>query len=253
MIFNDITYSEISAVKNDVAEFISLLKKMSLEQNRKFKQVDSDFFAFLAKQMIFLKNIYIPSGKIHILSVLISDYYNYILAIIRNEHRYIYLNERSIIENYIRLILHKMVEDDFNVSQMLSKLKNDFSYVVSDEDFSLLKSEYSISSNYIHGGSALAESLAFYLEDCIERNEKFKNKSNYYENVKRILKLNVKLLISRYTDFIDGVFLRRKSLLRYLLGELIVEFLFSERQKSSKILATGRNENLYDNRMIKAM
>ena len=232
MIVSDMTYNEISIVKEDIENFIFMLKKVSVNQGSELKQVDEDFFSFLAKQIVFLKNIYFLGGKVYVVSVLISDYYNYILAIIKNEHRYIYLNERSIIENYARLVLYKMVEDDFNVSQMLSILREKFSDILLPENFSLLKSEYRIASSYIHGGNELAKSLAFYFENCLRRDFPFKNKSNYYENIQKLLKLNIKIFIRRYLNLVDGIFHRRKSLLGYLLGKSMLDFLFYERNKN---------------------
>lgn len=231
MIIPDMTYHEIAITKNDIREFLNLLEKVSSEQGNELQQIDIDFFSFLAKQIVFLKDIYSRGRKVHMLAVLISDYYNYILSIVKNEHRYIYLNERSMIENYMRLILYKMVEDDFHVGQLLTALKEKFPDIMTPDDFSLLKNEYSIASNYIHGGNQLSETLAFYFENCLCRNVPFRNKNTYYENIKKLLKLSIKLLIRKYSNIIDGVFHRRKSLLEYLLGKMLVDFLFLERDR----------------------
>lgn len=231
MISSDMTHNEIIAAKKDVQDFIHLVKNVALSQKSELEQVDIDFFSFLSKQIIFLKNLYFGAGKPYIIAVLISDYYNYILAIIKNEHRYIYLNERSMLENYVRLILYKMVEDDFHVGKMLQTLKTNFPDILKSDDFSLLKSEYRKASSYIHGGEELSKSLATCFDDCLNRKIQFENKNSYYKNVKKLLKLNVKLLIRKYLELVNGVFHRRKSLLGYLLGNSMVNFLFFEKEK----------------------
>ena len=51
-----------------------------------------------------------------------------------------YLNERSIIENYVRLIVNKNVESDHVTENVFNELKNQtYKYNFTDEEYSLIK------------------------------------------------------------------------------------------------------------------
>lgn len=81
---------------------------------------------------------------------MISDYFNLIISIIEGKSRYIYVNERSIIENYMRLILQKSIESDHITRNCFQELQeNRYGFTISNKDFSLIKSEYVTCCSYI--------------------------------------------------------------------------------------------------------
>lgn len=62
------------------------------------------------------------------------------MTILTEQIRYMYLNERSIIENYVRLIVNKNVESDHVTENVFNELKNQtYKYNFTDEEYSLIK------------------------------------------------------------------------------------------------------------------
>jgi len=228
IMMDDMTYGEIRRVKRDIASFGDELERISTVGEYDFCQGDQNFFAFIAKQIIFLKNLYLFGEKKYAFQVLISDFYSYILSILKNEHRYIYLNERSIIENYMRLILNESVENSHITSDMFDLLKKTYPTCLLGKEYSLMKSEYRTACGYVHGGKNLENTLVFDFQECIGEKKILQNKKKYYDRIIFLIKTYNKILIKKYHDFISDVFHRRKTLLGYLLGNNLLEYLFLE-------------------------
>ena len=108
---NNLSLFELNAVKEEITSF---LKKLEELDNNGFlsEQSNKDFIMFLAKKIMFLKYLYQADVK-YTLAVLISDFFFLILSIIKSEIRYIYLNERSIIENFTSYIMEVPLEDSY--------------------------------------------------------------------------------------------------------------------------------------------
>lgn len=227
---DDMTYNEIDSTKSNISSFIVKLVEFAEENHIQLDQADKGFFTLIAKHIVFWKYMYWENRKGRFYRVLISDAYNYIVSIIKREVRYMYVNERSIIENYVRLIINKTLEEDHVTDKAFREIKEGtYLFVLNDADYSLIKSEYNTSCSYIHGGKALDENLSFALDECIKLEQEFKDKNKYYVRIQRVLKLFDQMLVSTYTEEIDGVFFRRKSLLEYLIGKECVELLFLRR------------------------
>lgn len=80
---------------------------------------------------------------IYFYKVLISDLYYFILSIIKREMRYMYVNERSIIENYMRAIMQISLQDDHITEAIFQKMRNkNFLCDFTDAEYSLIKNEY---------------------------------------------------------------------------------------------------------------
>lgn len=229
---NDLTYEEINRVKRDIKVFRDYLKQSVEDREKKIHENDLSFFSFIAKRIIFFK--YFTSGfstpeTQHFCKVLISDLYNLILSLLDEEYRYAYLNERSIIENYCRLILQRTMEESHITSLLIESLKQEeFKFYFNQDDYSLLKNEYKKACEFIHGGESLSSSLKFVMEEYAVYTWSQKEKNEYYERLKKLLKFLEKMLISKYTDYVDVCFFRRKSLLAYLLNDEVLDIIFSD-------------------------
>ena len=228
---NELILSQINEIKKSISQFIDVLSEYAVSTGSNFlNQEQRDFFIYISKQILFLKDVYncYPDFK---LKVLISDYYNYIVSIIRNENRYLYLNERSIIEGYTRYIVNVNVEQDHVTSEIIAQLKStNYINSLSDNEYSLIKSEYTTSCGFIHGSRLLNESLSYYFTECISNFSKLNNISAYYQRITKVIKIFNRLIISNRTEEIDTSFFRRKSVLEYLIGKDNVSILFSLRK-----------------------
>lgn len=217
------THIILEEYKKDILELMMILENISKEKKNIFEESDKNFFIFILKHILFFKELYNYDKTNYFFRIIISDFYYYIMALINNELRYVYLNERSIIENYTRCILKVSLESDHITNKLFDKLK--IEYNISNSDFSILKQEYLHSCEYIHGGKRLETSLISYFNEYLLKKNKIKKQSKYYSRVIKIIKIFDKILIKSNPEFVNGVFHRRKTLLKYLIGKDKVEIL----------------------------
>lgn len=219
---------EEKIIKSEIECFLHELELYCKKKSITVNKVDIDFFSFISKQIIFLKYLCLYEEE-HCAKVLISDYYCLIVSILKNETRYIYFHERSIIENYMRLILRGKVEKNHIVNDLFEELKIMVPKLLSQK-YGIVKSEYNNSCNHVHGGDYVKESLVFYFKDFI--NEKLvTNRNNLYDKLYTIAKFYNTILVEQRTDYIDAAFHRKKYLLNYLLGKDVVEHFFEIKEK----------------------
>lgn len=212
MFKDELIISQINDVKKEINDFIESLKVYSEDNGyNKLDQNDISFFRNVSKQIVFLKYIYELTMNYYPIKVLISDYYYYIISLIKNEQRYVYVNERSIIENYLRLIIGVTVEQDHITSNTFEILKsNKQEYLLNNDDFSLIKSEYTESCGYVHGSKLLETSLSYVFNECFCKKVTLKNRTKYYHKMSNMIKLFNKMLIIKFSECISDSFHRKK-------------------------------------------
>ncbi len=227
---NELVISQVIEIKKSIADFMVTLADYANKNDcLHITQQQKSFFAFISKQIIFLKEIYERKHDYN-LKVLISDYYNYIVSIIKNETRYIYVNERSIIENYVRWLTYIDIEEDYITNNSFIKLKEKKDILkLTDAEFSLIKNEYTVSCGYIHGSKLLNDNLTYVFCQCISNTGQLKNQNNYFKNIINMIKLFNKMVVCMYYELLDITFFRRKSVLKYLIGDKLVDMIFSYR------------------------
>lgn len=223
---DDMTYNEVDFIKSDIKMFVDHLIEFGEQHSVLFSQADISFFSLISKHIIFFKYMYQPNQLGRFYKVLISDGYYFIISIIKRETRYIYVNERSIIENYLRIMINKTIEEDHITENIFRLVKEQYSAILTDKDFSLLKTEYITSCEYIHGGNIMDESLSWVFDECVQNNRNFKDINKYYIRIQRILKIFDSMIMHIYKEEVNGAFHRRKSVLEYLLGKECVDILF---------------------------
>lgn len=214
---SELSIIEIQMYKTDLNKFIERLNLFSEENNFNIQENDKSLFIFISKRIYFFKILNNDMNNHHI-EVLISDYLHFIISIIRQENRYLYLNERSIIENHMRFIFNDTVENNHITNDLFGKLKIKYGNYFNENKYSLLKSEYAEACNYIHGGKILKESLCLFFNDYISVKNSI-NRNNHYERLIKIIKCFDMCVLSTNVELIDVSFHRRKSLLKYLMGD----------------------------------
>lgn len=114
-------FEDLEIIKRDIKK---LVEQLELNSRDKITLIDDEknFFKFLAKHILFFKELYRFDKSKYFLEVLISDIFSYIISIINGEKRYIFLNERSIIENYIRYLMN----ENYIKENTFDKLKEKF-------------------------------------------------------------------------------------------------------------------------------
>lgn len=212
--------NEILSTKKEISNLMNELHKLANSNNFNLENYDEAFFIFLSKRIIFFKYI-LNYNQIYLCKILISDFFNLIINILENKKRYIYLNERSIIENYIRLILDYDSNKSNRELNLFDTLKKSYSPIFDNNIYSLLRSEYSIASEFIHGGEILKDNLTMYFKDFY--NNSSNNKSINYKNITKLIKHFELAFLHSKTSLIDQAFYRKKYLLEYLKGKEYVQ------------------------------
>ena len=224
---DDMTYQETARIKSNIQSFVEKIKELSQEFDFDFQQLDGNFFSFIAKHIVFFKYLSEGDSSNFSYKVLISDFYYIILAIVKGEVRYMYVNERSIIENYLRSIMDISVQDNHVTDKVFQELRQKNFHCGFDEaEYSLIRSEYRTSCGYIHGSNILNDNLALVLDECANKRFTIAERKEYYIRVQAVLKSFDRLLISENALFVSGCFHRKKSILSYLLGKDLLDLLF---------------------------
>ena len=224
----DMTYNEVESCKVEIKKFITeinVLEGYSLN----IKPDDESFFIVISKHILFFKYLYMCDTNVFYFRVLISDLYYYIESILKSDVRYMYLNERSIIENYTRLITNIDVKNDHitdNSFQILKKKADELK--LEESEFSLVKSEYTVACGYVHGSDIIKNDLSYVFDECIHKKSGLNERPKYYNRMKRVFKYFDSMLICVYPNYISGCFHRRKALLEYLIGQKYVDLLFQQ-------------------------
>lgn len=227
----DMTLIEIDMVKKNIQEFINRLCTLAEKESGKLTESDISFFVRIAKYIVFCKFLQksLHFGNMtQFLDNIISDSYYLIISFIKKEKRYVFVNERSIIEHNIRMITFTTFGETYVTDSVFKKLYTG-KYTLQEKEYALLRNEYKISCDFVHGGKLLHESLSFVLEECLREDAlSQKEKNAMYKRIMDILKLFNNMMIAQYPEEINGCFHRRKSLLGYLIGEEAVDFLFQQ-------------------------
>ena len=241
---------EIQEIKSDISNFMAELKK-NLPAGSNLPEYQCNFLLFLAKQIIFIKNLYAFksdayhfSNDLFYLKVIISDLLYYSLSLVKNEIRYTYLNERSFIENYVRFLLNKDLKQSHVLLKDLESLPSIYSDVLSNDDYNLLMNEYKTCCSYIHSGISLKKHLSSFLSECTKNSQTIPKLSKYINRIHKLIYVFNKLIIFSYADFVNTAFFCKKDILQYLIGDDLVEFLFKHNKKISFVTTNSINNSL---------
>lgn len=201
-------------IKREIEELISFVE----EKYRKLDEREKNFIIFLSKHIIFFKNFSNLENNFEI-KLLISDFYYFIISYLNLEGRYVALNLRSIIENYIRLLLNKVSEEYHIEYSSFTELKK--RYQLSNDESSLVYDTYIKSCRYIHGGKVLKETLKLDIENFEENGSD--KMIDSFEAIEKLLKTLDKLLMENVSILIliERDFHRKRRLIAILLGREI--------------------------------
>lgn len=214
-------FIEITNIKQELDDLLKSINDYKIEVyfGTELEQGDIEFYRFIGKQIIFFKKILVAYPNSYFVKVLISDYYSLIINDVKKESRYYYLNQRSIIENYLRMIDKNEKNHSHVTRKTFEALKANNE--ISIGNYSKLMNEYKIACSYIHGGLIISdylvanfqESLNFKTEISI-RNRK--SQRNQFIDMVNILN---NLFLENNSEAVDSAFHRSKLLLKYLMNE----------------------------------
>lgn len=218
----DMTYQEIEFVKYEINCLLNNIEQYAIENCYTLKTHDINFFRFISKQIIFFKYLMCQKPREHLMQVITSDFYYLMLALLAKQERYINLNERSIIEGYLRLIVKGKNHINREVFDTLKEINS-----VSQKAYSIIREEYRVSSGYIHGNKIMKHTLVEVFNEVIQQDKKTIKSNQYCKKIIALIKeLNI-VLVSENKELINGAFHRRKTIMSYLIGRDCVDLLFN--------------------------
>ncbi|MGY0213419.1 hypothetical protein [Bacillus cereus] len=219
-------YVEVKICKEEINNLIKYIEDYAIKS--KGSTIDSrtkEFYRVISKQIIFFKYILNAYSKTYFIKVIISDFLSLILNDIKLETRYYYLNQRSIIENYMRLILKNEQYVTHVTKQSFLDLKQQNQSNLSEKEYTKIVNEYKIACSYIHGGDFLRGHLVSNFEECLESKTKLseRQRKNQISQFIDLISVLNKLFLIHNTEEIDSSFHRSKVTLEYLMGKRYME------------------------------
>ncbi|WP_317316092.1 hypothetical protein [Peptostreptococcus russellii] len=216
----------LNDTKEDIKNAVDFLTEyVASNKKRDLRESEINFIVFCLKQIVFLKLIRdckFPEIKNENLKSTISDFFHIIVSLINNEVRYVYLNERSLIENYVRLILKGAYRNvNRNTFNVLKEKKYMFDF--DNSDYSVIKNEYVTSCQYIHGDKIVEVTLTENLRNTISKENKEIKFDSFFRRFIKMINIFSILLLSEYYECIQYCFMRKSWTLEYLQGKKYME------------------------------
>ncbi|WP_028592437.1 hypothetical protein [Paenibacillus massiliensis] len=219
-------YVGIEICKEEINTLIQYLENYSIKHNKgTFDQITKEFYRLVSKQIIFFKFMLEAYPKTYAIKVIISDFLSLILNDLKSETRYYYLNQRSVIENYLRMILKNEMKITHITKQSFLDLKQQNATELSKIEYNKILNEYKIACSFIHGGDYLKVHLVSNFEECLESKTKISERQRKSQISQFIDMVNIlnKLFLVNNTEEIDNSFHRNKVTLEYLMGKRYME------------------------------
>ncbi|MGG4501290.1 hypothetical protein [Paenibacillus polymyxa] len=222
-------YVGVEICKEEINGLIHYLEDYSIGHNNvTFDQKTKEFYRFISKQIIFFKFILKAYPKTYSIKVIISDFLSLILNDLKSETRYYYLNQRSVIENYMRMILKDEINNTHITKQSFLNLKRQNETELSQKEYNKIINEYKIACSFIHGGDFLKVHLVSNFEECLESKTKLseRQRKNQISQFMEMVNILNKLFLIHNTEEVDSSFHRNKVTLEYLMGKRYIEKFF---------------------------
>ncbi|WP_088052527.1 hypothetical protein [Virgibacillus dakarensis] len=212
MLTVDFTFKELDSIKSEINSFIEVEFNIldELERNN---------LRFVLKKLVFLKYLVRQSDGDFRYQALISDIMYLISSIKKGETRYYYFNLRSIIEQALRIINNINSTDTITNSDIMEKTKELIEANKLVINLDIIKDEYKTSCLYVHGSENANMNLAEFYDSCINHNNQLENIHQKLTVLIKLLKKLFDLILIIQNPIVDAAFHRRKSILKFLVGD----------------------------------
>lgn len=222
-------YQEVKFIKSTIKATIEGLERISEEQKLTISENDKNFYIFLIKHIIFFEHILNSYPGTFSLKVLTTDIYYLIVNDMKQNNRYSRLHERSIIENYIRLIIKNgdIYVNNIDATAFKELNTNCTQYGISEDEANTIHNAYKESCSYIHGGKILEGDLPKIFSEVFSDKISDKKNKNIHNNriIKYITYLDTAFIVCN-KEVVSNSFHRRKSVLDALLAKKRSDLLF---------------------------
>lgn len=209
---HNLTIKELIDVKGEISKFVTAEFPL-------LKEVDKNNLICIVKKIILLKYVLRQVNGHYKISAMISDLLYLIRSLQVGEERYYYFNIRSIIEHTLRII------NDIDTTNTItnSEIMNMTQQVIAAKDakinFAVIMDEYTKSCLYVHGNENANMNLNEYYQCCLDEKGIMKDITLKLNVLIKLLNELFELIVICQNNLIDSAFHRRKTILKYLLGE----------------------------------
>ena len=206
-------FRQVEKCKEDIEQFSKMVQKELINVQ------DKDLRA-IAKKMIFIKRVYAyrDDNIQYYYNCLITDILNLIHSFSKKSIRIYYTYLRSIIENFVRVLLKYENTNSTGVRKMFEELHDRFR--MSNEIINYLEGEYGKCCEVIHSNRNAELPMYEYYEDIIKTDEIDKNRmDSLLRQLVTFYKKCEKLIIINDCRQVEKAFANQKEVLSYLVGK----------------------------------
>lgn len=207
-------YRDIEVCKEDINSFIELTKE-------DVAGVPEIQIRSISKGLIFFKRIFMQNevGYTHYSECLISDALNLIHSLGIRSQRLYYMTYRSLIENFVRVLLRYGDFNDNGVRNMFKDLRNEYGNMGTDF-INYIEGEYGKCCNVIHSNAKAKLNLYLYYEELVHADEMDQKTVDSCINTFCTFCNKAKeFMVENMSQSINENFYNHKELLAFLVGE----------------------------------
>lgn len=221
---NEISRNNLKSKKKLLNNAMNLLTEYSqTNRHTELSTNEQSIFRYIMKCCIFWEQLY---------DLTADNYYNQMISdlicipkyIINSERRALELSIRSILENYIRIIQKNSLFNDHITLNVLNEFKKDFvdsKKIISQDEYSKIRSLYASSSENIHGNIASStEKINIILQETLIPNQISENyEKELLQNLTVVLKSLIRCFANERFQEIYSAFYREFTILEFLTSK----------------------------------
>lgn len=225
-------YREVEKCKEDIQHFILLVQK-------EMTDIPESDLTCIIKGMSFIKKVYAfpQKSQEHYYNCLVTDMLGIIHAFSKSSLRVYYTFYRSIIENFVRVILRYENTNATGVRNMFTELRN--KYDITDKNFiDYIEGEYGKCCEVIHSNRNANLTMYEYYEEIIAADElDFKKIKELFKQLAGFYNLCKRFIIINDYEQVNESFHNQKEVLYYLIGQKKLQRIFTNYLKKLSVQA----------------
>lgn len=177
----------------------------------------------IAKTILFFKKIFSDLDQNHYAKSLVHDFLCTVYALENASEREFFNNYRSILENFIRVILMLDDTDSTGVFRLFKAFEKKCHAKDMTSEFAFIKYEYDIACNYVHSNKNANMNICEYYTEIPNDKISEEDREMLAKRFSELCYIFKKQCIAFYPSKVGQSFYRRNFDLKYLIGEDLFE------------------------------
>lgn len=219
---NNISSRQLKEIKYNETNAMKIITNFCENRHLELDGAKTGFCRFLIKQSLYLSfiiNNEKNTDSMKTMNLLISDFLDLIEYTILGYERPFSLIERSIIENYIRLTQKTYLNDNHITATVIEAFHNDYKVVITEEEYSLVKTVYADTSKSIHGD--INSDILQYIDQHFHEEGYFSKTERDFQRMTKVIRTLNYCFAIKFKSEMYNTFYRRTTLLEYLTSTKI--------------------------------